>query len=218
MARLRSTRRSTWDDSVSSICARRQTSEAPTIWDGCRSVRSHKVREARRLGIAGGSAQYAHLTMRRVQSSITTSTSTCGGWPIRTETDPDSTAILRIRTVSTTTPRRLVSAGTEPPACVAPRPCRWECKARVICCAIHGPAILPLDQRSMQAQSVDGLKTIAETDQPARADEDRTQTGDTRSAAREIGRALSTTIEDEQLDLDEHGLGHDRAAAATGES
>ena len=71
----------------------------------------------------------------------------------------------------------------------------------------------------MQARSVDGLKTIAETDQPARADEDRTQTGDTRSAAREIGRALSTTIEDEQLVLETHGFGDDRAgAAATGES
>ena len=56
------------------------------------------------------------------------------------------------------------------------------------------------------------------TDQPARADEDRTQTGDDTIGGTQIGRPFSRSIEDQQLVLDEHGFGHHRAGAAgTGE-
>src|SRR5207248_5805175 len=65
----------------------------------------------------------------------------------------------------------------------------------------------------------DDLNALEQTDHRARADEDRTQNGDTRSEARELGRALSTTIQDEQLVLETHGFDDDRAGAAgTGES
>jgi hypothetical protein len=40
------------------------------------------------------------------------------------------------------------------------------------------PAILPLEQRSMQAKEHGRLEDNRGTDQPARAEEDRTQTGD----------------------------------------
>ena len=71
----------------------------------------------------------------------------------------------------------------------------------------------------MQAQQGGRFEDNRGTDQPARADEDRTQTGDHAIRGTEIGRAFSTTIEDEPLVLDEHGFGHHRAGAAgTGES
>jgi hypothetical protein len=81
------------------------------------------------------------------------------------------------------------------------------------------PAILPLDQRSMQAQQRGRLEGNRGTDQPARADETRTQTGDHAIRGTEIGRPSSRTTEDQQLVPDEHGFGHHRAGAAgTGES
>ena len=47
----------------------------------------------------------------------------------------------------------------------------------------------------------------------------RTQAGNHAIRGTEIGRAFSTTIEDEQLVLDERGFGHRRAGAAgTGDS
>ena len=57
------------------------------------------------------------------------------------------------------------------------------------------------------------------TDQPARADEDRTQTGDHAIGGAEIGRPCSRPIEDQRLVLDEHGFRHHRTGAAgTGQS
>jgi rare lipoprotein A len=71
----------------------------------------------------------------------------------------------------------------------------------------------------MQAQQGGRFEDNRGTDQPARADEDRTQTGDHAIRGTEIGRAFSTTIEDEQLVLAEHGFGHHRSrTAGTGES
>ena len=71
----------------------------------------------------------------------------------------------------------------------------------------------------MQAQQRGRFEDNRGTDQPARADEDRTQTSDHAIRGTEIGRPFSRTIEDQQLVLDEHGFGHHRAGAAgTGES
>ena len=61
----------------------------------------------------------------------------------------------------------------------------------------------------MQAQQRGRLEDNRGTDQPARADEDRTQTGDHAIRGTEIGRPFSRTIEDQQLLLDEHGFSHD---------
>ena len=66
----------------------------------------------------------------------------------------------------------------------------------------------------MQAQQRGRFEGNRGTDQPARADEDRTQTGDHAIRGTEIGRAFSTTIEDEQLVLDEHGFGDNGTGAA----
>ena len=67
--------------------------------------------------------------------------------------------------------------------------------------------------------SVDGFEDNRRTDQPDRADEGRTQTGDHAIRGTEIGRSFSRPIEDQQLVLGEHGFGHHRAGAAlTGES
>ena len=56
------------------------------------------------------------------------------------------------------------------------------------------------------------------TNQPAPAHEGRTQAGDHTIGGTQVGRALSRPIEDEQLVLDEHGLGHHgTGAAGTGE-
>src|SRR6478672_11521874 len=52
------------------------------------------------------------------------------------------------------------------------------------------------------------------TDQPARADQARTQTGDHPIGRAEIGRPFSRPIQDQQLVLHEHGFGHDSAGAA----
>ena len=70
----------------------------------------------------------------------------------------------------------------------------------------------------MQAQQRGRFEDNRGTDQPARVDEDRTQTSDHAIRGTEIGRSFSRTIEDQQLVLDEHRFGHHRAGAAgTGE-
>ena len=66
----------------------------------------------------------------------------------------------------------------------------------------------------MQAQQRGRFEDNRGTDQPARADEDRTQTGDHAIGRTEIGRPFSRTVEDQQLVLDEHRLGHHRAGTA----
>ena len=76
------------------------------------------------------------------------------------------------------------------------------------------PAILPLNQRAMQVQQRRRFEDNRETDQPARADEERTQTGDHAIRGTEIGRPFSRPIQDQQLVLDEHGFGHHSAGAA----
>ena len=70
----------------------------------------------------------------------------------------------------------------------------------------------------MQAQPRRRFVDNRGTDQPTRADKDRTQTGDRAIRGTEIGRPFSRTIEDQQLVLDEHGFGHHgTGAAGTGE-
>jgi hypothetical protein len=59
----------------------------------------------------------------------------------------------------------------------------------------------------MQAQQRGRFEDNRGTDQSARADEGRTQTGDHTIRRTEIGRPFSKTIEDQQLVLDEHGFG-----------
>ena len=67
--------------------------------------------------------------------------------------------------------------------------------------------------------SVDGFEDNRGTDQPGRADEDRTQAGDRAIRGTEMGRPFSRAIEDQQLLVDEHGFGQHRAGAArAGES
>jgi hypothetical protein len=75
------------------------------------------------------------------------------------------------------------------------------------------PAILPLNQHAMHVQQRRWFEDNRGTDQPARADEDRTQTGDQATRGTEIGRPFSRTVEDQQLVLDEHGFGHHSAGA-----
>ena len=66
----------------------------------------------------------------------------------------------------------------------------------------------------MEAQEGGGLQDDRDTDQPARAHEQRTEAGDHAIAEQEARRTLLGAIEDQQLLLDEYGFGHDGTHAA----
>ena len=67
-------------------------------------------------------------------------------------------------------------------------------------------------------RSVEGFRTIGDTDQPARAHEQRTHAGDHAISEAEVGGTSPGAIENQQLLLDEHGFGHHGTrAAGTGE-
>ena len=74
-------------------------------------------------------------------------------------------------------------------------------------------------QRSMEAQQRGGSQDDRRTDQPPRADEEPTPSGDDPIRQAKIGCTFSGTIEDQQLLLDEHRFGHHGTrAAGTGEA
>ena len=66
----------------------------------------------------------------------------------------------------------------------------------------------------MEAQERGGFQDDRDTDQPARAHEQRTHAGDHAISEAEVGGTSPGAIEDQQLLLDEHGLGHDGTRAA----
>jgi hypothetical protein len=66
----------------------------------------------------------------------------------------------------------------------------------------------------MEPQERRGLQDDRETDQPARAHEERTPAGDDAISDAEIGCTFPGTIEDQQLVLSHHGT----CTAGTGES
>ena len=78
------------------------------------------------------------------------------------------------------------------------------------------PAILPLGQRSMQAQQRGRFEDNRGTDQPARTEEDRAQTSDHAISGTEIGRPSSRPIQDQHLVLDQQGFGNWRLAPQAG--
>jgi hypothetical protein len=70
----------------------------------------------------------------------------------------------------------------------------------------------------MEAQERGGFQDNCRTDQAPRAHEERTHTGNDAISKAEVRGTFPGPIEDQQLLLDEQGLGHDRArAAGTGE-
>src|SRR5712692_3565635 len=60
----------------------------------------------------------------------------------------------------------------------------------------------------MEAQERGGFQDDGGTDQPARAHEQRTHAGDHPISETEVGGTSPGAIENEQLLLDEYGLGH----------
>ena len=71
----------------------------------------------------------------------------------------------------------------------------------------------------MEAQKRGRFQDDGGTDKPARAHEQCTQAGDHPISGAEPGRTSSGTIENQQLLLDEYGLGHHGTrAAGTGKS
>ena len=70
----------------------------------------------------------------------------------------------------------------------------------------------------MEAQERGGFQDDGGTDQPARAHQDRTYAGDHTVSEAEIGGTSPGAIENQQLLLEEDGLGHHGPhAARTGE-
>ena len=63
-------------------------------------------------------------------------------------------------------------------------------------------------------KSVEGSQNDSGADQPTRAYEERTHSGDDAISETEIGRTFPGWLEDEQLLLDEDGFGHHRTGAA----
>ena len=74
--------------------------------------------------------------------------------------------------------------------------------------------MFPLCQRSMEAQKRRGFQDDGGTDQPARAHEERARTGDHAISEAEVGGTAPGAIENQQLLLDEYGLGHQGTRAA----
>ena len=66
----------------------------------------------------------------------------------------------------------------------------------------------------MEAQERGGFQDDGGTDQPARADEQRAHAGDEAFSEAEVGGPFPGAIEDQQLLLDENGLGHHGSGAA----
>ena len=70
----------------------------------------------------------------------------------------------------------------------------------------------------MEAQQRGGPQDDRRTDQPPRADEEPTHSGDDPIREAKIACTFSRTIEDQQLLLDEHRFGDDGTRAGTSES
>ena len=66
----------------------------------------------------------------------------------------------------------------------------------------------------MEAEERGGFQDDGGTDQPARAHEQRAHAGDEAISETEVGGPLAGAIEDQQLLLDENGLGHHGSGAA----
>ena len=66
----------------------------------------------------------------------------------------------------------------------------------------------------MEAQERGGFQDDGGPDQPARADEQRAHAGDEAISEAEVGGPFPRAIEDQQLLLDENGLGHHGSGAA----
>ena len=66
----------------------------------------------------------------------------------------------------------------------------------------------------MEAQERGGFQDDGGTDQPARAHEQRAHAGDEAFSEAEVGGPFPRAIEDQQLLLDENGLGHHGSGAA----
>ena len=66
----------------------------------------------------------------------------------------------------------------------------------------------------MEAQERGGFQNDGGTDHPARAHEQRAHAGDEAISEAEVGRPFPGPNEDQQLLLDENGLGHHGSGAA----